>query len=255
MQDGARGNGSGAARNGNRRYPVVFVPGVAAMTSGWTLLRRHLEREGFGHTSILTADVQHCDLPHLADQLAHHVEGIRTLAGADRVHLIGHNVGGMVARYFVQLLGGDRCVASVVTIGAPHAGTRAIQPGWGPAAAQLRRGSRILDHLDASARPMPVRWISYFAERDSFVDPPSSAVLRQPLLRAENVLVAGPTTLSLVVPAFIGRSVARRLACIDEGRGRVLGDGPTLSRLEPGTAAEQRNGERLPEFGPLTRAS
>ncbi|HVM39188.1 MAG TPA: hypothetical protein VM618_00270 [Acidimicrobiia bacterium] len=213
--------------------PVVFVPGVGAATGGWTLLRRHLEREGFAFTSLFPADPQHADLPHLADQLAHHVESIRALAEADEVHLVGHNIGGMVARYFVQLLGGEHATASLVTIGSPHAGTAVTQPGWGPAAAQLRRGSGILRHLEESTRPMRVRWISYFSEHDPFVNPATSAVLREPVLAADNVLVVDHPALSLVVPAFVGRSVAKRLTRIERGTDVRRAGVPGVSRLEP----------------------
>lgn len=40
-----------------------------------------------------------------------------------RVTLVGHSMGGLVARYLVCLLGGDKYVHTVITLGTPHQGT------------------------------------------------------------------------------------------------------------------------------------
>ncbi|NIY66251.1 hypothetical protein SMALB_4271 [Streptomyces malaysiensis] len=38
--------------------------------------------------------------------------------------VIGHNLGGLIARHYVQRLGGDTRAHTLVTLGTPHAGTR-----------------------------------------------------------------------------------------------------------------------------------
>lgn len=40
-----------------------------------------------------------------------------------RITLVGHSMGGLVARYFVSLLEGDKYVRTVITLGTPHLGT------------------------------------------------------------------------------------------------------------------------------------
>lgn len=42
---------------------------------------------------------------------------------AGRVHLIGHSLGGLDARYLVSKLGMEKRVASITTVGTPHRGT------------------------------------------------------------------------------------------------------------------------------------
>lgn len=195
--------------------PVVFVPGFGHAERGWDLLRRHLGRAGFVDVGGFSDVGTRGDIPHRAERLAHHVDTLRTLTGADRVHLVGHHVGGVVARYFVQLLGGDTIVDTVVTIGSAHAGSRLTPVGLGPAAGQLRPGSNVLRHLEESTRPLRVRWISYFSEHDLFVQPTASAVLTDARLRATNVLVADHGHLSLILPTVVARSVAHQLGAAE----------------------------------------
>lgn len=195
--------------------PVVFVPGFGHAERGWDLLRRHLHRIGFADVSTVPEAAGRGDIPHRAERLARHVEARRSLTGADRVHVVGHNVGGVIARYFVQLLDGDQVVDTVVSVGTPHAGSKLTPVGLGPAAAQLRPGSTVLRHLDESTRPLATRWVSYFAEQDLFVQPATSAMVKHPLLKATNILVADLGHLSLTLPTAVCRSVAHQLAAAE----------------------------------------
>ena len=49
-----------------------------------------------------------------AHDLASHVEQICEDTGHERIHVVGHSLGGLIARYFVQRLGGDLRVGSLV---------------------------------------------------------------------------------------------------------------------------------------------
>ena len=44
--------------------------------------------------------------------------------GYERIHVIGHSLGGLITRYYVQRLGGDSRVHTLVTLGTPHQGTQ-----------------------------------------------------------------------------------------------------------------------------------
>jgi pimeloyl-ACP methyl ester carboxylesterase len=43
------------------------------------------------------------------------------------VHIVGHSLGGMIARYYVQRMGGSAAVGTLVTLGGPHTGTVTAQ--------------------------------------------------------------------------------------------------------------------------------
>lgn len=220
------------ARRRSIDTPVVLVPGVSQNARAWDLVHRHLARAGFSHVAFVGGG---SDIPRLADRIAHHVEAVRSLTGAERVHLAGHNIGGIAARYYVQLLSGDRLVDTVVTVGSPHGGTRCTPVALGPAAAQLRPGSALLRHLEESARPSAVRWIAYFSDVDRLVQPAQAGMLRHPMLRATNVLVPGEPHLSLLLPPGVCRSLSQQLAAVEHvpGYGAPLSPLPLVTHLAP----------------------
>ena len=75
------------------------------------------------------------DVRSLAARLAAQVERVCDRTGFDRVHIVAHSMGGLVARYYVQRLGGHERVHTLVTLGTPQRGTRwarALPPSGGP---------------------------------------------------------------------------------------------------------------------------
>ncbi|MEL6349283.1 MAG: alpha/beta fold hydrolase, partial [Myxococcota bacterium] len=59
----------------------------------------------------------------LAEMIADKLEGLCARHDLERLHIIGHSKGGLIARTYVQQLGGDRRVKSLITLGTPHHGT------------------------------------------------------------------------------------------------------------------------------------
>jgi triacylglycerol lipase len=104
--------------------PILLVHGLVDNRSIFTVLRRQLRRRGFGRVWTMNYRIWTADLRDAAQQLATSVEAIRQQTGYERIHVIGHSMGGLVARYYVQRLGGDAHVHTLVTLGTPHGGTR-----------------------------------------------------------------------------------------------------------------------------------
>src|SRR3712207_8824925 len=49
-----------------------------------------------------------------------HIERICAQTGHDQVHVVGHSLGGLIARYHAQRPGGAERLRSLVTLGPPH---------------------------------------------------------------------------------------------------------------------------------------
>jgi triacylglycerol lipase len=192
--------------------PVLLVHGYGHNRSGWTFLARHLRRGGFEHVYSLNYNPLAGDLPGLAWELARRVDAIREVTGARRVHLVGHSLGGILIRYYIQLLGGEACVDTAITLASPHEGTLAAGFGRSSVLRQLRPGSWVIQALQETACPSPVQWTAYYSNLDALVQPASSAMLRHPALDATNLLVKDHGHLSILLAPGLGRSIARRLA-------------------------------------------
>lgn len=218
--------------------PVLLVHGYGHNRSGWTALDRALRRAGF--TSVHTWNynpVIH-DVPHLAEGLARRVELLRALTGSGKVHVIGHSLGGVLLRWYVQELGGDATVATAVTIASPHEGTDMARLAVGQTARQLTTGSWLMRRLARGARPTPVRWVAYYSNLDALVQPAASAMIQAPELRALNVFVKDQGHLSILLAPAVTASIVEQLVASE--------DGSALSPVEPIAGRRAPGAQRPP---------
>ncbi len=98
--------------------PVVFVHGLFGDRSNFRDIRRALDARGASNATYFEY-APRIDWPRLASRLGRRVDAVRHETGARRVDLVGHSLGGLVARYFADMRG-DAPVRRLVTLGAPY---------------------------------------------------------------------------------------------------------------------------------------
>jgi triacylglycerol esterase/lipase EstA (alpha/beta hydrolase family) len=172
---------------GAARLPVVLLHGVGCNAGVWDGFRRYLETRGLGPVYALSYGPPLASIEHFADQLAEKIGMIEARTGAGQVLLIGHSMGGLVARAYLRKAGGTR-VRKLITIGTPHEGSRHAWLMSGTALAEMRPGSPFLTELNgtaAQAAGVPV--VSLWSWHDSMVTPQTSSRLAW----AENIVIEG----------------------------------------------------------------
>jgi triacylglycerol lipase len=174
---------------GNARYPVVLVHGYASTESVWTPLRRALADAGFGHIVSLNYNSFVTDPVAVSAELTHQALLALAAAGASRIHLVGHSLGGLIVRGALATSAAlSAQTASAVTIASPHSGALLARFAPGRCARIMHRGPRsVLPGCDA---PRPVRWLAYYSDADRVV-PPASARLADSPCGGTNLLVPG----------------------------------------------------------------
>lgn len=196
--------------------PIVLVHGIFDNRSIFTLLRRGLHRRGFGSTYALNYSALTDDIRSVAQRLGALIEQVCAETGHERVHVIGHSLGGLIGRYLVQRLGGDERVHTLVTLGTPHAGTLPARIVPLETARQMRIGSDLIAELAEPAPGCRTRLLAFWSDIDQLVIPQSHARVEHPDLKARNVLVRGVGHLSLPVDGRVVREIATTLALLDE---------------------------------------
>ncbi|MBT2376544.1 alpha/beta fold hydrolase [Streptomyces sp. ISL-111] len=204
--------------------PVVLLHGFIDNRSVFVLLRRALARHGRRHLASLNYSPLTRDLRTAAELLGRHVEEICARTGQREVDIVGHSLGGLIARYYVQRLGGDHRVRTLVTLGTPHGGT-AVAPGAGvhPIVRQIRGGSALIEELHLPAPGCRTRFVSFWSELDQVMVPVGTARVHHPDLDAVNVRVTGIGHLALPVHPAVAAAVGEAL----ESQGAREGTAPS----------------------------
>lgn len=201
--------------DGQDDLPVLLVHGYGANRSNWHFVDRRLRAAGFGPIHAVNYNPLTSDLPSLAAWLVDEVASLRERLGCDTVHVVGHSLGGVVARYAIQVLGAAG-VATCVTLASPHGGVaiaRGVRPlpgGLGAVARQLRPDSPEMVLLRSSARPLATRFVAFAAGSDLIV-PASRAVIREPELHPTNLVVAHHGHFSLLFSPALANALVHQL--------------------------------------------
>jgi pimeloyl-ACP methyl ester carboxylesterase len=214
--------------------PILLLHGLVDNRSIFTLLRRQLRRRGFGRVMTMNYRIWTSDVRTAAKQLAATVEALCEQTGYERIHVVGHSMGGLIARYYVQRLGGDSRVHTLVTLGTPHRGTHAARLLPRGVCRQLVPGSSVLAELDEPARECRTRFVSFWSDTDALISPKESARVDHPDLIARNVLAPGVGHLSLPINRRIVHDICGTLALLDT-EGATVSAGVT--QLAPGDNA------------------
>ena len=206
--------------------PIILVHGVIDNRSIFTFLRRALRRRGFGRTILLNYSPFSDDIRAVAYRLADLIEEVCHETGYERVHIVGHSMGGLVARYYVQRLDGHERVHTLVTLGTPNQGTRLADIVPHPLARQMRMGSDLMYELGEPAPGCSTRMVSIWSDLDQSIIPKRNAKLAHPDLRARNVFVRGVGHMSLPVDGRVIYEITNALAQLDH-EGHTIADGAT----------------------------
>jgi hypothetical protein len=213
--------------------PILLVHGMVDNRSIFTLLRRGLHRRGFGRVVTTNYSPFTNDVRAAAAQLAANVEELVADTGYERIHVVGHSLGGLIARYYVQRLGGHERVHTLVTLGTPHLGTRAAYLWPAQLGRQLRPGSDLMDELGQPAPECTTRFLSYWSDLDQMIVPKRNARVEHPDLQRRNRLVRGVGHMSLPIKGRLVHEITTALSQLDT-------DGTTLT--EGVTALQSRSG-------------
>ncbi|WP_206215031.1 esterase/lipase family protein [Corynebacterium lizhenjunii] len=106
-----------------RPWPVVLLHGTTDTKGIWQLLGGELREDGW---AVFAPDYGHRATGALADsaaQVGAYIDAVLQVTGAQKVILVGHSQGGLLARYWMRTAGTAHLVRHVVCLSAPNHGT------------------------------------------------------------------------------------------------------------------------------------
>ncbi|NJC87965.1 MAG: alpha/beta fold hydrolase [Desulfuromonas sp.] len=195
-----------------RRPPVILLHGLFQNRSCLFLLQWRLRAAGFDRIVSINTPPW-LALETLTERLRHAVEQLRTATGAEKVHLVGHSMGGIIARDFIQLHGGAPHVASCVTLGSPHRGSKLAPFAVSSLGRSLLPGSQLLTDLNAAALPAGVSFTAIYSRHDNIIVPMENARLDG----ADNIEFADMGHTTMLFAATTAEAVAGALLAAPQG--------------------------------------
>ncbi len=163
------------------KVPVLLVHGYGCNSGYWVRLLPLLDAERISHATVDLEPIGG-DIDAYAAQVQRAVEQLCAASGQGQVAIVGHSMGGLVARAWMRACGTAQ-VARVITLGTPHHGTALAGFGPGANARQMRwsrtdGASAWLQRLGAGEDPATRALLtSLYSHHDNIVAPQLSSVL------------------------------------------------------------------------------
>jgi triacylglycerol lipase len=156
--------------------PVLLLYGFWSTRRVFEVLEHRLRRDGYGVFSINlgglfdafnTRGIDEC-----AEKVQAKVERLYARYDLGPLTISGHSKGGLIGRYYVKRLGGDKRVKGLITLAAPHNGTPVAYAGvaltglvaksvW-----QMTPMSTFIRRLKIGRFPPSVRMTSVYSKAD-----------------------------------------------------------------------------------------
>jgi triacylglycerol esterase/lipase EstA (alpha/beta hydrolase family) len=154
--------------------PIILLHGLFQNRSCLYWLQHQLRAKGY--TNIISINTPPWrDLETLTEELSRKIDELQIKLKAEKVILIGHSMGGIIARNYIQNRGGAKHVQAMITLGAPHHGSKLAPFAVSTMGKTLLPGSEFLHQFNSVKWPETVPAISIYTRYDNIVLPVESA--------------------------------------------------------------------------------
>ena len=187
--------------------PVLLIHGYVNNAGALFILWRAIKDAGHAVHTVNLEPV-YADIDSYAARIEARLATIQAASDGQAVTLVCHSMGGLVARAYLRKYGAAR-VASLITLGTPHAGTVLANTALGESGRQMRPGSVWLAGLARfEAARWPCKVVSMYSHDDNIVAPQLSGRLEG----AHNIALSGIGHISLPMSGAVAAKVLAEIA-------------------------------------------
>lgn len=179
-----------------KRRTVLLVTGVTIRAEWFDPIVARLKRDGFDPVVYEPPALLSGNLYKASADLGIVIEKVRAESGQDKIDILAECTGGLIARYYIQSLGGESKVSRLVTFVSPQHGIGAVPivamvTGW-PALYDLSPGSSFLRAVNSKNPPKSVPVTSIYTCTDEYIQPYTTSI------------IPGATNIGLCNKGFVG---------------------------------------------------
>jgi len=149
---------------------ILLLHGLFHNRACWWLVKSRLRGQGYRNLHTLNLPPWK-DIEVLTELIAKKVDLLRHQLGVEQVVLVGHSLGGLLARNYLVRRGGANKVAGLIQLGTPNQGSKLAPFAISRLARQLMPGSAFLADLKVEGLPAEVPVTSIYSRHDNIIIP------------------------------------------------------------------------------------
>jgi len=149
---------------------ILLLHGLFHNRACWWLVKSRLRGHGYRNLHTLNLPPWK-DIEVLTEMIAKKVDLLRHQLGVEQVVLVGHSLGGLLARNYLVRRGGANKVAGLIQLGTPNQGSKLAPFAISRLARQLMPGSVFLAGLKVEGLPAEVPVTSIYSRHDNIIIP------------------------------------------------------------------------------------
>jgi triacylglycerol esterase/lipase EstA (alpha/beta hydrolase family) len=203
-------------------HPVLLLYGFLGTRRSCEVLEHRLRRDGYCVFSInlggLFDAFNTYGIDESAEKVRDKIEKLYQRFDLGPLSIIGHSKGGLIGRYYVKRLGGDRRVRNLITLGTPHNGTPRAYLGCATLGVvaksvwQMTPMSPFIRRLKIGAFPRGVRFTSIYSKGDGASPFPCCLLETSGADNLQNIEVPEVTHRELLYKRSVYEVIRRELA-------------------------------------------
>ncbi len=164
----------------SNQRPIILVHGYMMRGGVMWLIKQRLQKAGYRQVHIFTHSPPWRDIACFAGQLEAFISQLVSDPNA-KVDIVAHSMGGLVGRYYINLLGGWQRVSHFITLATPHGGSMLWSFTSCRCGRQMRPQSPLLNELAQNDQRLEsVAVTSIYSDFDELVIPQESPILSLP---------------------------------------------------------------------------
>ena len=153
--------------------PVLLLHGLFVNKASWFWFKYRLRQQGFNNVVTMNLSSWHNE-EVLTELVAKKVDELRHQVGVNKINIVGHSMGGLIARNYIQLRGGSDKVERLICLGSPHHGSKLAAFTLDPLGKLLVPNSDFLQRLNQAPIPENVATTNIYTCKDNMVLPNES---------------------------------------------------------------------------------
>ena len=188
--------------------PVLLVHGYMNNHFSWLNMEKALKNRGYkGNIYTIKLKGPLNSIESFAKQLADRIGEIVEKTGSEKVHLIGHSMGGLICYYYKNILDKENIVSKIITIGSPLKGINRAKISIGICGKQMLPHSSLLARLNFNG---DIPQYHFASSSDQVVYPIFTSLINKP--NHKNFLIKDVGHLSMLFNNEVSDTIYQCLA-------------------------------------------